>query len=73
MKEKHRVLIREALDLKTSVAEAFHYIRLGEMKDQQVLVKPNMLRPAHAEECVVTDPRLIAETVACSSSSSLKS
>jgi uncharacterized protein (DUF362 family)/Pyruvate/2-oxoacid:ferredoxin oxidoreductase delta subunit len=27
-------------------------------------VKPNMLRAAHPEECVVTDPRLIEETVA---------
>jgi uncharacterized protein (DUF362 family)/Pyruvate/2-oxoacid:ferredoxin oxidoreductase delta subunit len=62
--KKHRVLIKEAVDLKASVAEAFHDIGLGEMKDQQVLVKPNMLRPAHVEECVVTDPRLIAETVA---------
>jgi uncharacterized protein (DUF362 family)/Pyruvate/2-oxoacid:ferredoxin oxidoreductase delta subunit len=62
--KKHRVLIREAVDLKASVAEAFQYMDLGEMKNQQVLVKPNMLRPAHVEECVVTDPRLIAETVA---------
>lgn len=62
--KKHRVLIREAVDLKTAVAEAFQHAELGGMKNRNVLVKPNMLRPAQVDECVVTDPRLIAETVA---------
>jgi uncharacterized protein (DUF362 family)/Pyruvate/2-oxoacid:ferredoxin oxidoreductase delta subunit len=62
--KKHRVLIREATDLKVSIVEAFRSVGLDDLKKQQVLVKPNMLRPARPEECVVTDPRLIAETVA---------
>ena len=62
--KKHRVLIRKTVDLKAVVAEAFQYVGLGETRDKQVLVKPNMLRPAQVDECVVTDPRLIAETVA---------
>ncbi|KPL14132.1 hypothetical protein AMJ74_03980 [candidate division WOR_3 bacterium SM1_77] len=62
--KKHRVLISEASDLKVSIVEAFRSVGLDDLKKQQVLVKPNMLRPARPEECVVTDPRLIAETVA---------
>jgi uncharacterized protein (DUF362 family)/Pyruvate/2-oxoacid:ferredoxin oxidoreductase delta subunit len=62
--KKHKVLVREAIDLRAAVNEAFRFVGLEDMRARQVLVKPNMLRPARPEECVVTDPRLIAETVA---------
>jgi len=63
MKRMHNVIISEARDLRGSIAEIFDILKHKDLKRQQVLVKPNMLRSARPDECVLTDPRLIAETV----------
>jgi uncharacterized protein (DUF362 family)/Pyruvate/2-oxoacid:ferredoxin oxidoreductase delta subunit len=63
MMRRHNVIIREARDLSMSISEIFHILGHKDLKRQKVLVKPNMLRPAHPEECVLTSPVLIAETV----------
>lgn len=60
---KHKILIVEDGDLGASIAEIFDAIGPQDLKDKRVLVKPNMLRPARPDECVVTDPKIIAETV----------
>ncbi len=59
--KKHRVIINRVSDLRTSITEAFHCFGLDDLRGQSVVVKPNMLRAASPEECVVTDPQLIEE------------
>jgi uncharacterized protein (DUF362 family)/NAD-dependent dihydropyrimidine dehydrogenase PreA subunit len=61
--KEHRVVIRQTADLEASVREIFEYFGWKDLKTRKVLVKPNMLRAACPEECVVTDPRLVEETV----------
>ncbi|MCK4941603.1 hypothetical protein KAS45_05875, partial [candidate division WOR-3 bacterium] len=60
---KHKILIMEDGDLGASIAGVFNAIGPQNLKDKRVLVKPNMLRPARPDECVVTDPEIIAKTV----------
>jgi uncharacterized protein (DUF362 family)/NAD-dependent dihydropyrimidine dehydrogenase PreA subunit len=60
---KHKILIMEDGDLGASIAGIFNAIGPQDLKKKRVLVKPNMLRPARPDECVVTDPEIIAETV----------
>ena len=59
--KNHRVLISRVSDLSKSVIEVFRCFGLDDLRGQSVVVKPNMLRAALPEECVVTDPRLIEE------------
>lgn len=63
MKKTHSIIIREARDLRASIPEIFDILGQKNLKRKQVLVKPNMLRPAQPDECVLTDPSLISETV----------
>ena len=59
----HNVIIREGRDLRGVIPEIFNILGQKDLKRKQVLVKPNMLRPAQPDECVLTDPLLIRETV----------
>jgi len=59
----HRVIIQEGSDLSGSIAEIFETLGHSDLVGKNVLVKPNMLRPALPEECVVTSPRLLSEAV----------
>ena len=61
--KQHRIIIRKVGALGDAVSETFRAFGLTDLEKKQVLVKPNMLRPAHPAECVVTDPHLIADTV----------
>ncbi len=61
---RHKILIMADEDLGASIAEIFDAIGPQDLKNKRVLVKPNMLRPARPDECVVTDPAIISETVA---------
>jgi uncharacterized protein (DUF362 family)/Pyruvate/2-oxoacid:ferredoxin oxidoreductase delta subunit len=60
---KHTVIIRQGEDLQASVSDIFRNLGVVELRGKKVLVKPNMLRAALPDECVVTAPRLVAETV----------
>ncbi|UCD06223.1 MAG: DUF362 domain-containing protein [candidate division WOR-3 bacterium] len=62
MKE-HTVVIYQNADLQTSVRDIFRCLGWNGLGAKKVLVKPNMLRGALPEECVVTSPHLIEETV----------
>jgi uncharacterized protein (DUF362 family)/Pyruvate/2-oxoacid:ferredoxin oxidoreductase delta subunit len=46
------------------VARAFEEFCAVDLRGKNVLVKPNMLRAAHPDEAIITDPQLIKETVA---------
>lgn len=61
---KHPVIIRDAADLPRAITEIFSLLGKTDLARRRVFVKPNMLRAARVQECVVTDPRLISETVA---------
>jgi uncharacterized protein (DUF362 family)/Pyruvate/2-oxoacid:ferredoxin oxidoreductase delta subunit len=61
--KKHKIIIMEDGDLSLSISEIFKVIGPQALRDKRVLVKPNMLRPARPDECVVTDPEIISETV----------
>jgi uncharacterized protein (DUF362 family)/Pyruvate/2-oxoacid:ferredoxin oxidoreductase delta subunit len=63
MMKKYRVVTKETGELDASILEIFRFFGFNDLRKKRVLVKPNMLRPAHPEERVVTDPRLIAATV----------
>jgi uncharacterized protein (DUF362 family)/Pyruvate/2-oxoacid:ferredoxin oxidoreductase delta subunit len=60
----HSVIVREGAVLGESIAEMFRLLGLVDLQRKNVFVKPNMLRPALPEECAVTSPRLVSETVA---------
>ena len=60
---KHKVLIEEDKDLRLSIAKIFRTLGPPELRKKRILVKPNMLRSANPNECVVTDPRLLKATV----------
>ncbi|MBE0433271.1 DUF362 domain-containing protein [candidate division WOR-3 bacterium] len=61
--KKHSVIIRDATDLPQAIAEIFKLLGPTDLARRSVFVKPNILRAARVQECVVTDPRLISETV----------
>lgn len=61
--KKHTIIINHNDDLQVSVGDIFDCFGWNDLKTKRVLVKPNMLRAACPDECVVTDPRLIEETV----------
>lgn len=60
---KTKVYIKEGTNLKDSISELFEAFGLNDLKDKRVFVKPNMLRIAQPEECIITDPQLIEWTV----------
>jgi uncharacterized protein (DUF362 family)/Pyruvate/2-oxoacid:ferredoxin oxidoreductase delta subunit len=57
------VSIKESDNLKASIATLFDEVGLGNVSGKRVFVKPNMLRSARPDECVVTHPTVISETV----------
>ncbi len=59
----HKVFFEHSTDLAATVERVFKFLGRVDLTGKNVLVKPNMLRPALADECVVTDPRLISATV----------
>jgi len=61
--KKTRVYLKKDADLKESIAEIFQDLRITDLKDKKVFVKPNMLRAAKPDEAVITNPQLISETV----------
>ena len=61
---KHQIFIEDGANLAQAIASIFRQLSPARLAGRRVLVKPNMLRAARAEECVVTDPRLVAGTVA---------
>lgn len=58
-----KVYIKDGAELKNAIAEVFNDLGYNNLKNKKVFVKPNMLRIAKPEECVITDPRLLAATV----------
>lgn len=60
---RHRVIVREGKNLGESIAEIFRLLGFVGLATKKVLVKPNMLRAARPEECIVTSPLLVSETV----------
>jgi uncharacterized protein (DUF362 family)/NAD-dependent dihydropyrimidine dehydrogenase PreA subunit len=58
-----RVYIKGSDNLRASIATLFHDAGLEKVSGKRVFVKPNMLRSARPDECVVTHPEIIAETV----------
>lgn len=61
---RHRILVEEGKDLRAAIAKIFETLGPHDLRKKRVLVKPNMLRSANPNECVVTDPRLLKATVA---------
>ncbi len=61
--KKSRVYIKKGGQLRTSIEEVFNSVGLDHVGGKKVVVKPNMFRAAKPEESVVTDPRLLSETV----------
>lgn len=61
--KKNRVYIKRGERLKESVAQIFQDLGLTDVKSKKVFVKPNMLRIAEPDEAVITNPKLISETV----------
>ncbi len=60
---KHIVIISQGEDLQASVRKIFKDLGWHDLRRKRVLLKPNMLRAAQPDECVVTSPLLIDETV----------
>lgn len=61
--KRHRVIIESGENLSVAIAEVFRLLNVTNLARKRVLVKPNMLRPALPEECVVTSPFIISQTV----------
>jgi len=59
----NKVYIKKGEQLRASIEEIFNNVGLDHMGGKKVVVKPNMFRAAKPEESVVTDPRLLSETV----------
>ncbi len=58
-----RVDIRSGENLKEQIAKIFRSFGLMSLKNKSVMVKPNMLKAANPDDCVVTNPKLISVTV----------
>ncbi len=54
-----KVFIKDADDLTTCVRAVMDYFNYKDWKGKNVFVKPNMLRVARPEECIITEPQLI--------------
>ncbi len=61
--KKTRVYLKNDADLKESIAGIFQDLRMTDIKGKKVFVKPNMLRTAKPDDAIITNPRLISETV----------
>ncbi|UCG93030.1 MAG: DUF362 domain-containing protein [candidate division WOR-3 bacterium] len=61
---KERVYIKSGERLTESIAEIFRELQIANIRRKKVFLKPNMLRVAKPGDGVVTNPRLIFETVA---------
>ncbi len=61
--KKNRVFIKKGEQLRASIEEIFDNVGLDHMGGKKVVVKPNMFRAAKPDESVVTNPRLLCETV----------
>lgn len=60
---KKKVYIKEVTKQKDTIGELFEAFGLNDLRNRRVFVKPNMLRIAQPEECIITDPQLIEWTV----------
>ncbi|MGQ9665288.1 MAG: DUF362 domain-containing protein [bacterium] len=60
---KTKVYIEDATEIRHSIGKLFDAFGLNDLKNRRVFVKPNMLRIAQPEECIITDPQLIEWTV----------
>ncbi len=58
-----QIYIKRGEQLRKSIAEIFKGFGFRELRGKKVVVKPNMLRAAKPDERVITDPRLLSETV----------
>jgi uncharacterized protein (DUF362 family)/Pyruvate/2-oxoacid:ferredoxin oxidoreductase delta subunit len=58
-----KVIIKDAADLEAAVAEACRELGFGGFRDQNVFIKPNMLRVARPEDCATTDPKVLGAVV----------
>jgi len=58
-----RVYIKNGTNLRDVIREIFEVFELKDLKHRRVFVKPNMLRIARSEDCIITDPQLIEVTV----------
>jgi len=57
------VLIADAHDPAAAVDKIFDTFGFDRIQDKKVFIKPNMLRTAKPESCVITDPRALAAVV----------
>ncbi len=60
---KTKVYIKDGKDLPSAINEIFKEFGTQNLTNKRVFVKPNMLRVARPEECVITDPRLVKAVV----------
>ncbi len=60
---KKRVYIKESTEIRNVIKEIFEDFGFGNLDNKRVFVKPNMLRIARPEECIITDPKLIESVV----------
>ncbi|MEO0155912.1 MAG: DUF362 domain-containing protein [candidate division WOR-3 bacterium] len=60
---KTKVYIKDGKDLRSAINKTFAEFKIKDLRNKKVFVKPNMLRIARPEECVITDPRLIEAVV----------
>ncbi len=60
---RSQIYIKRGEQLRESIAEIFKKFGFGDIAGKKVVVKPNMLRAATPDQGVVTDPRLLSETV----------
>jgi uncharacterized protein (DUF362 family)/NAD-dependent dihydropyrimidine dehydrogenase PreA subunit len=61
--KRHKVIVKPGQNLGAAIAEVFRLLGVTDLGRKRVLVKPNMLRPALPDECVVTSPSIISQTV----------
>ncbi len=60
---KTKVYIKDGENLHSAINEIFSEFGINDLKNKRVFVKPNMLRIARPEECIITDPRLVEAVV----------
>ncbi|MEO0142193.1 MAG: DUF362 domain-containing protein [candidate division WOR-3 bacterium] len=54
-----KVIIEDVTDLESSIKKVFNYFNCKNLANKNIFIKPNMLRIAHPDECIITDPRLL--------------
>jgi len=60
---KKKVYIKDGTELQKAIGETFKDFGFNTFDNKRVFVKPNMLRIARPEECIITDPKLIEAVV----------